>query len=225
MSSFLEKLKKGMGVEVQPIEKKEESSGLALSQKAENKKEKMPKIKEEKKLASAETLCGMRSVKGVDTGKPASAPAPAPAVATAGKGGSRVPPMGEKIEVKTGPAQQNFSLENLNRQGGELAVDLYQNEEEFVIRSAVAGVKPEKLDILIEQDIITISGNREEPEEKEKCEYFSRECYFGPFSRKIISPVEIDPSRAKAIIKEGILFIRIPRIHKEKKIKLEVGKD
>ncbi len=126
----------------------------------------------------------------------------------------------EKPPVK---GHQGFSLESLNKEEGELAVDVYQTDEDLIIRSAIAGVKPEKLDVLIEQDVITISGNREEPEEKGKIDYFSRECYFGPFSRKIISPVEIDSSRAKAVFKEGILIIRMPKIQREKKVKLEIG--
>jgi HSP20 family protein len=135
----------------------------------------------------------------------------------------------KKEEIKT-PGERKekisptFSLESLTPPAGELAVDLYQTEDELVIRSAIAGVKPEKLDILIEQDVITISGKREEPEEKGKIDYFTRECYFGPFSRKIISPVEIDASRAKAVMKDGILVIRIPKIQREKKIKIEVEK-
>lgn len=159
MTSFFEKLKRGVGIET-----------------AEN-----PKIEEEKKEES--------EVKK------------------------------EKPLVKS---RQGFSLESLSREEGELAVDVYQTDEELIIRSAIAGVKPEKLDVLIEQDVITISGSREEPEEKGKIDYFSRECYFGPFSRKIISPVEIDSSRAKAVMKEGILIIRMPKIQREKKVKLEI---
>lgn len=142
---------------------------------------------------------------------------PAFAEATAGKE--------EESEVKKEKLVQGFSLKNLSKEEGELAVDVYQTEGELVIRSAIAGVKPEKLDILIEQDVITIAGIREEPEEKEKIDYFSRECYFGPFSRKMIFPVEIDSSRAKASMKDGILIIRIPRIQREKRVKVEIEKD
>ena len=105
---------------------------------------------------------------------------------------------------------------------GELAVDVYQTEEEIVIQSAVAGIKPEGLDITIENDVLTIKGNREKPEEKGERNYFYQECYWGPFSRQIISPIEIDPSRAQASMKEGILIIRIPKIQREKKRKIEI---
>ena len=117
----------------------------------------------------------------------------------------------------------NFSLESLNQEGGELAIDLYQTENELVVRAPIGGIRSEDLEITIEGDVINISGKREEPkEEEEKIEYFTKECYFGPFSRRIISPVEIDGSKAKAKIEEGILMIRIPKIKKEKIVKLKV---
>jgi len=112
------------------------------------------------------------------------------------------------------------SLKNLESDEGELVVDLYHDKNDLFVRAAVAGIKPENLEISIEDDIIAISGERKEPKE-ENIEYLSRECYFGPFSRRIISPFEIDGSRAKATMKDGILVIRIPKIEKSR-VKLEV---
>lgn len=105
---------------------------------------------------------------------------------------------------------------------GQLAVDVYQTEEELIIQSAVAGIKLEELDISIEGDKLTIRGKREKPIEQGESNYFYQECYWGPFSREIILPVEVDPSRAKATFKEGILTIRMPKIEREKKRKIEV---
>jgi len=104
---------------------------------------------------------------------------------------------------------------------GQLAIDIYQTENELVIRSAIAGVKPEFLDISFERDIIIIRGKREKPSE-EKGDYFSQECYWGPFSREIILPVEVDPNLAEATMKEGILTIRLPKIEREKKRVIKV---
>ena len=111
---------------------------------------------------------------------------------------------------------------NLPELEGELTVDVYQTEKELVIQSAIAGVKIEDLDILIEGDKVTIRGKREKPPENGKRNYFYQECFWGPFFREIILPVEIDPSRAKATLKEGILTIRMPKIEKEKKRKIEI---
>ncbi len=107
---------------------------------------------------------------------------------------------------------------------GELAVDIYSTDKEIVVQSAVAGVKSKDLDISIEDDMLIIKGKRENPtQDKEKKHYFT-ECYWGKFSRRIIIPDEIDPSRIDAAVKEGILTIRIPRIIREKS-KVEVKED
>jgi HSP20 family protein len=107
-------------------------------------------------------------------------------------------------------------------QEGQLAIDVYQTEESLVLQSAIAGVKPESLDINIEGDMVSIKGNREKPEEKAERNYSYQECFWGPFSRQIILPVEVDPARAEALLKEGILTIRLPRIERDKKRKLVV---
>lgn len=98
---------------------------------------------------------------------------------------------------------------------GELAVDVYQTEKEIVVRSAVAGVRAEELDISVDNDVLVVRGKREMPDQEEGSSHFIQECYWGDFSRRIIIPDEIDPSRIDASMKEGILTIRIPRIVRE----------
>jgi HSP20 family molecular chaperone IbpA len=104
---------------------------------------------------------------------------------------------------------------------GQLAVNVYQTENDLVLQTAIAGIKVDDLDVLIEDDVITIKGNRPNPL-GEKGDYFIEECYWGPFARKVILPVEVDSSRADAAMKEGILTIRIPKIQREKKKKLTI---
>jgi len=119
--------------------------------------------------------------------------------------------------VKTMDGKEETWLEPV----GQLAVDVYQTDAELVIQSAIAGVKPEDLDISIEKDVVTISGERKKPLE-EKWDYFSQECYWGKFSKQIILPVEIDPNKIEATLKDGILTIRAPKLFKEKKRKIMV---
>ncbi|PIZ87070.1 MAG: hypothetical protein COX92_01985 [Candidatus Nealsonbacteria bacterium CG_4_10_14_0_2_um_filter_40_15] len=104
---------------------------------------------------------------------------------------------------------------------GQLAIDVYQTENDLVIQSAIAGVKPEILDISMEKDVINIKGSRQRPFE-ENGDYFSQECFWGPFSREIILPADVDPNRAEATMKDGILTIRIPKILREKKRRIVV---
>jgi len=136
-----------------------------------------------------------------------------------------------KERVKRGTkAKQNVSVLNSNKEEkkdwfepeGQLALDVYQTDSEIVIQAPIAGVKKEDLDISIENDVVTIRGRRDKPEEVEEKSYFNQECYWGPFSRQIILPVEGDPSRTEATMKEGVLTLRIPRVDKEKKRKIEI---
>ena len=130
----------------------------------------------------------------------------------------------EKTEKqkKPEPVSQNFALKKLGGQEGQLAVDVYQTDTELVIQSAIAGIKPDDLDISIEADSVIIRGTREHPLEKGEKNYFYQECYWGQFSRQIMLPEETDSSRAEASMKEGILIIRIPKIEREKKRKIVV---
>lgn len=109
---------------------------------------------------------------------------------------------------------------------GQLTIDVYQTPEgEIVIKSPVAGVNPKDLDVTITNDMITIKGRRTNEDEVKKEDYFFQELYWGPFSRSVILPAEIEVEQAKAILKDGILTIRLPKIEKEnaKKLSIEMG--
>jgi HSP20 family protein len=127
----------------------------------------------------------------------------------------------EKVKKETPKKIEIKKEEKWPQVEGELAIDLYQTGDDLIIQSAVAGVKPENLNIEIEGDMILIRGVRERPVEEEG-EYFSQECYWGPFSRKVLLPVEVNIDKADAEMKEGILTIRIPKIKKEKRKKITV---
>lgn len=94
---------------------------------------------------------------------------------------------------------------------GQLTVDVYQTPEMIVVKSTIAGVKPDDLDVSITNDMVTIRGTRRHDEEVREEDYFYRECYWGSFSRSIILPVDIVAEKAEASLKDGILTIRIPK--------------
>ena len=100
---------------------------------------------------------------------------------------------------------------------GQLAVDVYQTDTDFCIQAPIAGVNQENLDIAIENEMLVIKGEREEPKSEEEKKYFYQECYWGPFSREIILPEDIDPEKIKASLKEGILLVTIPKTKAVKK--------
>jgi HSP20 family protein len=108
------------------------------------------------------------------------------------------------------------------RREGQLTVDVFQTDEEIIIQSAIAGAKPEDVDISVTNDMVTIRGKRMPNEEFDVDEYFHRELYWGPFSRSIILPSEIDSDKSKASIKNGVLTIRLPRTDKVKTKRIRI---
>jgi len=105
---------------------------------------------------------------------------------------------------------------------GQLTIDVYQTDDEIVVESTVAGVEPDDIDIDISSESVTIRGERSKSEEIADENYLYQECYWGKFSRSIILPQEVDPDKAKADFKNGILRIRLPKISKGKTRKLKV---
>ena len=130
----------------------------------------------------------------------------------------------EDFFEKISPSKE-IEEEKETQEGGELAVDVYQTEEEFVVVSTIAGVEPEDLDIEIHNDTVSIRGERKKIEEVPEKDYLYQECFWGPFSRSIVLPEEIDPENAKAVLKNGILVLRLPKVKKVKTFKLKVEKE
>ncbi|MDD4625163.1 MAG: Hsp20/alpha crystallin family protein [Candidatus Pacebacteria bacterium] len=138
----------------------------------------------------------------------------------------------EKKEEKA-PEEKNEKSEKVEKidtkrdwkvSEGQLAVDIYETEEELVLQTAIAGVEAESLDISLEKDLLIVKGERKNPAKETKKNYFVQECYFGSFSREVILPREIDPSHTKAAMEEGILTIRMPKIERDKKRRITIEK-
>jgi HSP20 family protein len=105
---------------------------------------------------------------------------------------------------------------------GQLTVDVYQTPTDIVIKTMVAGVRPEDLDISITRDMVVIKGKRETERTVNDDDYFHQELYWGSFSRTIMLPAEVEVEESEAIEKHGLLIIRMPKIDKHKQTRLKV---
>jgi len=219
MSSFLEKLRRGTVAQNQNTDNETEASpeetilgeGLppegvatfaAYKTKPAATKKKVPSLEENgpsKRSITAENIDELTA--------PPEEPAPKKKPATE-KNKKAMP--NKKIS-----AQEAADREWLNGEG-RLAVNVYQTENDLVAQAAIAGIKADDVEVVIEDDVIVIKGERPNPLDEDG-DYFIEECYWGPFSRKIILPVEVDSSRADAAMKDGVLTVRIPKIQREKK--------
>lgn len=105
---------------------------------------------------------------------------------------------------------------------GQLTVDIYDDGSHIVIQSSMAGVKPEDIDISLQEETLTIRGRRERHKEVSEGNFYYRELYWGSFSRAIILPEEVDFAKADAALKNGLLSIRLPKKDRsEKKIRVK----
>ena len=100
---------------------------------------------------------------------------------------------------------------DLAEEEGQLSVDVYLQNNNIIIKSTIAGAKPEDIEVAVEGDALTIRGIRHLDEEVDYNSYLYRECYWGKFSRTIILPYPVKEDKVKADLKNGILTIVLPR--------------
>ncbi len=96
----------------------------------------------------------------------------------------------------------------------EPAVDIYQDRDNLYVEVSLAGVKPEEVEISIEDNILTIQGKTEEKKETKEKDYLRKEIRKGAFRRVIKLPVEVKGDRAIAESLSGMLKITIPKVAK-----------
>ncbi len=128
----------------------------------------------------------------------------------------------EKTRNKNTKTAPELKEKSWLKKDGELAVDIYETKEDIVIMAPIGGTTRDEIEIITEKDMIIIKGNRERKEKAEIKNFYSKECFFGPFSREIILPEETDPSRIKANLENGVLVIRAPKIEREKRRKIDI---
>lgn len=116
----------------------------------------------------------------------------------------------EDLPVQAGKKEIELAGEIFD-QDGELVVDVFETNADFVVLAAIAGIQIKDLDISLEKDMMVIKGNRCDPHNRPDKKYFYQECYWGPFSRKIILPENIDIDKADAQMDKGVLTIKIPK--------------
>lgn len=94
---------------------------------------------------------------------------------------------------------------------GQLSVDVYHTDKKIIIQSTIAGAKPEDLKISLHHDLLTVHGTRSQPQMVSEDQYLYRECYWGPFSRSIILPAEVDSRKVEAALENGVLTVTLTK--------------
>lgn len=103
-------------------------------------------------------------------------------------------------------------------------VDIEEDNENFIVKAELPGLKKEEVKISVRGNLLTIAGERVQEEETKNKTYHRVERQYGKFSRTISLPSEVDVNRIKAIYKDGVLQITLPKpeTFKSKDIEVEV---
>jgi HSP20 family protein len=122
----------------------------------------------------------------------------------------------ESVSRVTGRSDEVF--------GGQWAptVDIFEDDQAFVVRADLPGLEIKDIDLQIQENILTLKGERRMEKEVDKDRYHRIERSYGSFQRSFTLPNIVDPEKVKARFKDGVLEIRIPKLEKAKPKQIQV---
>ncbi len=115
------------------------------------------------------------------------------------------------------------ALGELPRMGVKLRrVDIIDREAEVVVRAELPGVDKKDLDVSLSDNTVTLKGRTHHEEKEEKGDYYRSEITTGSFARSLTLPGNVNSARAKAIFKDGILELTVPKVEQSKRHSIPV---
>lgn len=104
------------------------------------------------------------------------------------------------------------------------AINVYQDKDDVMVETLIAGVDPKNVEISVENDVLTISGKTQMKSDIKREDYYRKEIREGSFTRSVILPMQVKGDKAEASYDKGILKIRLPKAEaaKPKKIAIKV---
>ena len=105
------------------------------------------------------------------------------------------------------------------------AIDVADKDDAVVVRAEVPGCKAEDIDISVYGNTLTISGEKKESKEEKEKGYYHMERSCGSFRRDLNLASDVDPDKIKAVCKEGVLTVTLPKTEKAKAVKIKVKED
>ncbi len=102
------------------------------------------------------------------------------------------------------------------------SMDVSEEKDKYVIKADLPGIEQDDIEIEVQDNVLTVKGQRKEEKEEKDKNYLRRECFYGSFERSLTLPTDVDADKAQADYKNGILLISLPKKEqkKAKQIKL-----
>jgi HSP20 family protein len=103
------------------------------------------------------------------------------------------------------------------------AMDLLETEEQFVLRADLPGMSESDVSVELEDNVLTVSGERKTEHEDKREGFYRMERSFGSFSRSLTLPKGVDPATVNAQFDRGVLEVRIPKPEQRKPRRISIG--
>jgi HSP20 family protein len=106
-----------------------------------------------------------------------------------------------------------------------MPLDLYETQDDVVVKAAIPGVKPEDIDVTVTGDLLSIKGEfKTETEDKdEKRNYHRQERRYGSFSRQVTLPTAVNADACQADFENGVLTLKLPKAEEAKVKRVQIG--
>ena len=103
-----------------------------------------------------------------------------------------------------------------------LALDVSESDDAFLVKASIAGVKPEDLDVTFAGNALTIKGETKEEKDVEDKRYHLRERRYGTFARSLTLPSSVDVDKLQANFNDGVLTLHLPKMEQAKPKRIEI---
>jgi HSP20 family protein len=101
-------------------------------------------------------------------------------------------------------------------------IDMAEDDNAYVIKASIPGVKPEEVEVTLQNNILTLKGEAKEEKEIKEENYHMRERRYGSFMRSLPLPTKVKAEEIEANHKDGVLTVRLPKAEVSKPKKIEV---
>lgn len=108
------------------------------------------------------------------------------------------------------------------RQGATFPVDVTENDDNYMVKASLPGLKPEDLDVTVQENVVTIKGEIKAEEENKDERYHVRERRWGSFQRSIMLPTGVDANNVQADYENGILKLTLPKTQEAKPRRIQI---
>jgi HSP20 family protein len=103
------------------------------------------------------------------------------------------------------------------------AVDIVDHKDEVVVHADLPGLDEKDIEVTVQDNMLTIRGERKEEKEEKKEDYYQAERTYGAFARTLTLPAGVDADKVKATFKKGVLEVHLPKSKEAKGRKIEIA--